>query len=180
MSNIPAWLSGRRGLPGLTGAGLSIIPAWLSGRRGLTGLTGSLPDRGGGTTGLFKIPAWLCGREGLTTLTGLFAVKGLEARFKEASLLLLGGHSGFRSFPGGYFAVVTSFSTAGFSGLCGVGLQATLGCESCLAGPFENLVAPRGLVVIVTSGLFRVVLVRVGPDILGLGLAASTSVLWFM
>ena len=40
-----------------------------------------------------------------------------------------------------------------------------------------NFVEPSGFVVIVTSGsFFLVVLLRVGPDILGLGLEASTSV----
>ena len=40
-----------------------------------------------------------------------------------------------------------------------------------------NFVEPSGFVVIATSGsFFLVVLLRVGPDILGLGLGASTSV----
>ena len=40
-----------------------------------------------------------------------------------------------------------------------------------------NFVEPSGFVVIATSGsFFLVVLLRVGPDILGLGLRASTSV----
>lgn len=179
LSIMPAWLSGRRGLTGLPGSGLSIAPAWLSGRRGLAGLTGALSGGGTGTDGLSKVPAWLCGRTGLIGLTALLGVGGPEARFNEDFLSSLGGHSTFRNLGGGYFALVSSFSIAGFSGFGGVGFNATKGCEagpSCLAGPFESLVESNGLVVIAISGLFRVVLVRVGPDILGLGLAASRSV----
>ena len=44
-----------------------------------------------------------------------------------------------------------------------------------------NFVEPSGFVVIATSGsFFLVVLLRVGPDILGLGLGASTSVFQYV
>lgn len=117
----------------MSGCGLSRIPAWLSGRRGLAGLTGlaaSPTFGGGGTARLSRIPAWLSGRRGLAGFTGSPTVGGLDTRFKEAFLSPFGGHSLFRSFGGGYSVVVFSFSSAGFAGLGGVGFRTIRGCEA--------------------------------------------------
>lgn len=164
-------------MKGLAGSCLSTTPARLSGRRGLGGLTGSFLDGGGGTAGLSKIPAWLFGRDGLIGLTGLLISVGEDARFKE-SFSSLRGHSRVLRFGGGYFVLVSHFASTCLLGIFGVGLRAIRGSLSglsCLAGSFEVLVELRVLRFKVRSEPFRVVLLSVGPDILGLALAASTS-----
>ena len=108
---------------------MSTTPARLSGRRGLAGLTGSFLDGGGGTAGLSKIPAWLFGRDGSMGLNGLLISVGEDTRFKE-SFLSLWGHSRVLSFGGGYFALVSRFSSTCLLGVFGVGLRAI---RSCLA-----------------------------------------------
>jgi len=74
--------------------------------------------------------------------------------------------------------LVSHFASTCLLGIFGVGLRAIRGSLSglsCLAGSFEVLVELRVLRFKVRSEPFRVVLLSVGPDILGLALAASTS-----